>query len=164
MSDRAPGQSSSGELAVRRAVGALGVLVMAVGVLSLVQDVPAQNRWPVLRWLVGGLVLHDAVLAPAAVLLGVLVLRRVPDRLGGLLRAGLLAAAALGFLLLMVVMGSMLRRNPTVLPVDQWISFLGATVLLALVCAGVGALGRAGRTRRRARGDDPVPGASSGGQ
>ncbi len=164
MRDRVPEQASTGERAVRRAIGALGVLVMAVGVVILVQDVPAQSRWPVLRWLVGGLVVHDALLAPAAVLLGVLVLRRAPDRLGTVLRAGLLAAAALGFLLLMVVMGSMLRRNPTVLPVDQWVSFLGATVLLALVCAGVGALGRATRARRRSRIGDPGADRSPGGQ
>ncbi len=163
MRDRPAERSGAGERTARRAIGALGVLILAVGVVILLPDIPAQSRWPVLRWLVGGLIVHDAVLAPAAVLLGVLVLRRVSDRLGGVLRAGLLAAAALGFLLLMVVMGSLLRRNPTVLPVDPTVSFFGAVVLLGLVCAGVGALGRAGRARRRTRSGRGAQG-SAGGQ
>ena len=57
-----------------------GVALVGVGVVVGLTSVP-QGQWPsVLLWLAGGVAVHDAVLAPAAVVLGALV--RLAPRCG----------------------------------------------------------------------------------
>ena len=73
----------------------------------------------VLLWLAGGVAVHDAVLAPAAVVLGALVLPRVPVGWRPALRAGTLAAAVLGIVAVVIVAASRIRRDPSVVPVPQ---------------------------------------------
>jgi hypothetical protein len=76
---------------VRWALGTVGVLLVLCGVRAFVVAVPPR-QWPgVVTWLGAGVVVHDAVLAPCAVALGWLVLRRAPEVVRPPLRLGLLA-------------------------------------------------------------------------
>jgi hypothetical protein len=63
--------------AVRLALGATGVVLVLVGVWHLLGRGPA-DLVATLVWLAGGVVAHDAVIAPVVVLLGVALLPRLP--------------------------------------------------------------------------------------
>ncbi|QZY30426.1 hypothetical protein [Nocardioides coralli] len=62
----------------RVAVGAVGALAAAYGALLLLDD-PLPALVSLVVWLAGGVLLHDAVLAPAALGLGWLGSRFVPE-------------------------------------------------------------------------------------
>ncbi len=121
----------------RLVIGVVGVAAIGFGLLVGLREVPVAAWWPVGRWLVAGILAHDAVLAPISVLLGLVVLRRVPDRWRPTARAALLALGASLLLLACVLVASGLRRNPTVLPFPAWASVLGAMVLVVAVSAAV---------------------------
>jgi hypothetical protein len=63
--------------AVRLSLGATGVVLVLVGVWHLLGRGPADLVATVV-WLAGGVVAHDAVIAPVVVLLGVALLPRLP--------------------------------------------------------------------------------------
>ena len=63
--------------AVRLSLGATGVVLVLVGVWQLLGRGPADLVATVV-WLAGGVVAHDAVIAPVVVLLGVALLPRLP--------------------------------------------------------------------------------------
>ena len=56
----------------------VGLPMMLVGVVGLVQNPDATPPSSFLRFFVGGDVLHDVVVAPLALLVGVLVIQRMP--------------------------------------------------------------------------------------
>lgn len=133
--------------AVRTALGALGVLVLGWG-LWLVVGLGSAQILGVLRWVVGGIVLHDGALVPVVVLLGVVAAARVPDRV----RAPLVGAlVVLGPLTLVAVpvLGRYGARpdNPTLLDRPYWSGYL-AIVALVVVATVVWTL-------RRRSGTDP---------
>ncbi|MGY4642883.1 hypothetical protein [Cellulomonas sp. URHB0016] len=129
----------------------LGTAMVGTGVVVGLTSVP-QGQWPsVLLWLAGGVAVHDAVLAPAAVLLGAAVLGRVPPPWRPALRAGALGAAVLAVFAVVIVVASGMRRDPSVVPVPPTTSLVVATsvlVLAVLVGAAVGSV----RHRPRAPG------------
>ncbi len=124
-------RAGRGARLARLTIGAIGLAAITVGLVLAVVEVPSGSRFAVATWLVGGLVVHDAVLAPAALVLGVVVLDRVPAGWRPALRAGLLGVGSLGFLLVCLVVATGLRRNPTVLPLDPVVGMLGALALLS---------------------------------
>ena len=65
--------------AVRMALGVLGVVAVAWGAW-LVSDDGFDRLLSTGLWLAGVVVLHDAVLAPAVVVLGILAARTLPNR------------------------------------------------------------------------------------
>lgn len=133
--------------AARWALWAAGLAMIGWGLWTAWVRVPPEQWVSVLLWLAGGVVVHDAVLAPLAILIGLRVLPRVPDAWRPALRGGLLALGVLALLGVGVFMGAAGRRNPSVVPQDPW-----AAVLVALGVLVVGVLiGGIVATRRRAR-------------
>ncbi|WP_315094223.1 hypothetical protein [uncultured Cellulomonas sp.] len=131
-----------------------GIVLVGVGVVVGLTSVP-QGQWPsVLFWLAGGVAVHDAVLAPAAVVLGTLVLPRVPVGWRPALRAGALGAVVLAIFAVVIVVAAGMRRDPSVVPVPLTTSLVVATSALVLaVLTGV-AVGTAwGRPRGRGPAD-----------
>jgi hypothetical protein len=89
---------------LRIGLGAAGVLVGLVGVWTFVTGVPS-GQWPgVFIWLGGVVVAHDALIAPAAVLVGLAVFAVVPRRLRPPMRAAALAVASVILIGLPVLM------------------------------------------------------------
>ena len=126
-----------------------GVALVGVGVVVGLTSVP-QGQWPsVLLWLAGGVAVHDAVLAPAAVVLGALVLPRVPVGWRPALRAGALGAVVLAIVAVVIVVASGMRRDPSVVPVPLSTSLVVAAAVLVLAVLAGAAVGTA-RTRPRA--------------
>ena len=76
--------------AVRVLLGGVGVAVAAYGV-KLLLDLGFDNLRATLAWLIGGIVLHDGVLAAVTVLVGVafVALQRAGVRTGPLIIGGL---------------------------------------------------------------------------
>ena len=119
----------------RVGIGALGVAGLVYGLVLLVGLGPAQVL-PVLGWVLGGIVVHDAVLAPAVVLLGLLLARGAPARLRTTL---LRVVVVLGPLTLVAVpvLGRFGARpdNQTLLDRPYWVGYLLISVLVVAVAA-----------------------------
>jgi len=129
-----------------------GVVLVGVGVVVGLTSVPPSQWQSVLLWLAGGVAVHDVVLAPTALVLGALVLPRVPVGWRPALRSGALGAAVLAILAVVIVVASGMRRDPSVVPVPVTTSLVLATAVLVLAVLVGAAVGTA---RGRPRG--PVP-------
>ncbi|WP_254705643.1 hypothetical protein [Streptomyces vilmorinianum] len=129
-------------MVVRYVCGAVGVGLMGVGVWLIVRT---GTFWDVLVWLVGAIVLHDGVIAPLVLAVGLLV-AAVPAR--GVVRGGLIVAGCLTLVALPVMVRPGVPPNPTALPLDYVRNWL---VLLGVVAVGTVGLvvGRRLYQRRR---------------
>ncbi|GAA1898464.1 hypothetical protein [Lapillicoccus jejuensis] len=86
--------ATRGERRARVALVAVGLGLALVGAVAAVTTLPPAQWVRVALWLAAGVVVHDAVVAPLALALGVGVLGRVRrPAVRRLLRAGLLLAA-----------------------------------------------------------------------
>ncbi|MGW5352040.1 hypothetical protein ACWERV_16220 [Streptomyces sp. NPDC004031] len=124
------------------AVPGLFLLAMGGRLLARVRD-----PYPVLEWLAGAVLLHDAVIAPVVLAAGLAVARLRA-------RAAVRTALLTGGSLLLVTLPALLRpgptANPSVLPLPyarNLLVLLAATALAALAAAVPAAL----RARRAAR-------------
>ncbi len=117
---------------------AAGLAMTGVGVVSGLTSIPS-DQWPsVLLWMAGAVAVHDAVLAPLAIVLGLAVLPRVRPGWRAPLRAGALGAAVLGVFAVGLLAGAAGRRNPSVVPQDPATALFAATALLVVaVVAGI---------------------------
>lgn len=120
----------------RGILGALGVAVAAYGAMLLL-DLGAENLRATLVWVVGGVVLHDAVLAPLTILVGLVFLRlqRAGVAIGPLVVGGVVLASVT--LAAVPVLGRFGARtdNDTLLDRDYvvgWLVFAGIVVVLSL--------------------------------
>ncbi|MFJ3305278.1 hypothetical protein ACIPSA_19565 [Streptomyces sp. NPDC086549] len=127
---------------LRTTVGVAGVALMGVGasLLSDVRDLP-----DVLVWLGGAIVLHDAVIAPMVLLVGLLLVR---GGVRGPVRAALVVVGALTTVALPVLLRPGKTANSSVLPLDYPSNWLIALVAVATVTALVLAVRGFGRSRR----------------
>ena len=120
---------------IRILLGALGVAVATYGVVNLVVTGPPAVV--IGRYVIFGVVAdvaHDLLLAPLALVAGVLLARLAPAWLRGVLRAGLVISA----IVTLVAFPFVLHRgyhssNPSALPLDY---ARGLLVTLAAVWAG----------------------------
>lgn len=124
--------------ATRIVLVVLGVLVMAFGAYVLVTTVRPNRIGGLATWLLAAVVLHDAVLSPFIVAVG-LLLRRTGRRLGVGVLVVVQTAVVLGSVLALVVLPEIAakhhgQKNPTVLPFDYTTRLLVVEgVLLAVV-------------------------------
>ncbi|GAA0331730.1 hypothetical protein ACKI1I_36200 [Streptomyces turgidiscabies] len=114
---------------LRVVAGAAGLALMGVGVslLTDVRDLPG-----VLVWLGGAVVLHDMVIAPVVLLIGLALVR---GGVRGPVRGALLVAGALTAVALPVLLRPGRTANPSVLPLDYPRNWLVALVVVASVTA-----------------------------
>jgi hypothetical protein len=135
-------------LAARIALGAFGVWVASIGLRALLRGHPFAANAPVGRWLIGGVLAHDAIIAPTVFLLGAVTVRLAGPRI----RQALAAVLLIGGSALIVGLPDVLRKghnaNPTVTPLDYTRNLI--IVLLAVV-GGVVLTTSANGLRRRRR-------------
>lgn len=140
-------------LVARIALGAFGVWVGSIGLRALLRGHPFAANAPVGRWLVSGVLAHDAVIAPTVFLLGAVTVRLAGPRT----RQALAAILLIGGSVLIVGLPDVLRKghnaNSTVTPLNYTRNLL--IVLLAVV-AGVVLTTAASALRQRRR-DRPAP-------
>ncbi|GGW24071.1 hypothetical protein [Streptomyces xantholiticus] len=116
---------------MRLLLGAAGIALMTVGLSLLVTG--GQFR-DVALWLAGAVVLHDLLIAPLVLVIG-LLLALLPAR--GLLRGAFVGAGCLTVIALPVLLAPGTPRNPSVLPLDYPRNWL---LSLAAVAAVTGAV------------------------
>jgi hypothetical protein len=123
--------------AARIVLVVVGVLVIAFGAYVLVTTVRPNRIGGLATWLLGAVVLHDAILSPFVVAVGLLLRRS-----GRTLRAWALvvvqAVVVLGSVLAFVVLPEIAakahgQKNPTVLPFDYGARLLVVEGVLLLV-------------------------------
>jgi hypothetical protein len=141
-------------LLARVALGAFGLWVLSIGARGLLRGHPFAANAPVGRWLLGGVLVHDALIAPV-----VFVLCAAAARLAGVrVRQALAAILLIGGSVLVVGLPDVLRKghnaNATVTPLDYSLNL--AIVLLAVI-GGTVIVTAAGplRERRRVRRSRP---------
>ncbi|MEU3917555.1 hypothetical protein [Streptomyces sp. NPDC029004] len=112
---------------MRIVTGALGVALMTVGAVLLLTGGQLKD---VALWLAGAIVLHDGIVAPLVLGVG-LLLAAVPAR--GTVRGALIVAGCLTAVALPVLLRPGTPKNPTVLPLDyvrNWLLALAAVAVL----------------------------------
>ena len=134
--------------ALRICLGALGAGVLGYGVFGLLAEPAIRDPAAVGEWLVVGVIVHDAVLAPLVFLLCALVSRFTGPRGRGRLAALLLVGGSLILISVPALLRKGLNPNRTVLPLD-YSRNLGL-VLLVLVAAVAVYAGLDARRRRAA--------------
>lgn len=132
----------------RLAIGAVGVLMGAFGALRFLQLDPAKLLDAVL-WLAGGVVVHDAILAPLTIALTVLGTRVVPAALRTRVTVALVVLLTVTVTAI-PVLGRFGARpdNATILPRDYTAGWLVLAVLVLVATLAAGPVTRAVRRRR----------------
>ena len=96
---------------------AAGWTIIAVGLLGILSNRIDTRPASLARFVVGGALLHDLVVAPIALLLAVVVAKLVPGRARPVVQAALVATAVLALFAFPLVRGyGLAARNPTSLP------------------------------------------------
>ncbi|GAA1507177.1 hypothetical protein BJ978_000814 [Agromyces terreus] len=149
--------------AARATLIVLGLAGLATGSFVLLTDVAPPQYPGVVLWVLGAIVVHDGVIAPLAVAVG-LGAARAKGVIGGrgiaVAQAALLVGAVLTVIAVPAIVASAIGpRNPTVL-VGTYALSLAVAWALVLVTAGVAlAVGASttGRSPRGARGRAAQP-------
>ncbi|MEJ5945755.1 hypothetical protein WDZ17_10680 [Pseudokineococcus basanitobsidens] len=126
----------------------VGVAVMAFGVLGFVLD--AGDTGPVASWVVlaAFAVGHDALFAPAVLVVVAVASRLVPDRAVPVVRAALLVSGALALVALPLVLGlGDDPSEPSALPLDYGRNLLVSLAVVWAVAALALLVPRRGRRR-----------------
>ncbi|HEY2044792.1 MAG TPA: hypothetical protein VGH11_19105 [Jatrophihabitans sp.] len=82
---------------IRVSLGVVGILVLGYGVLRILQDQRHTHPVALGEWLIGALIVHDGIIAPVVIAIGVLLAKVVPPRArvfvqGGLVVGGLISS------------------------------------------------------------------------
>ena len=116
---------------------AIGWAVIAWGLVGIVSNRLDTRPANLARFVVGGALLHDLLVAPLAILAGVLVTRAVPPRARGPVQAALVVSAIVALFSFPLVRGyGLAANNPTSLPHNYGLNLL---VVLGVVWAAAGA-------------------------
>ncbi|WP_147305887.1 hypothetical protein [Subtercola boreus] len=137
-----PGMSARTMRLTRTILIGVGVLGLVLGAVVLVskQDLPAILR--VAAWMLGAIILHDAILSPIVFLIGV-VARHAGRRVSKVVLMIIQGGIVTGCLLMLLVVPEIYAKtlpiaNDTVLPFDYaarlGFMWLGLAVLTAGVC------------------------------
>ncbi|MFD7536974.1 hypothetical protein [Streptomyces sp. NPDC059819] len=119
-------------LSTRSALGAAGLAMMVLGGVLLWGQA---THWDVLIWLAGAVVLHDGLIAPLVLGVG-LLLGGLKNR--GLPRGALLTAGCLVLIALPLLLRPLPTANSSVLPLNY---VRGLLICLAAVAALAGMIG-----------------------
>ncbi|ROP61335.1 hypothetical protein [Curtobacterium sp. PhB115] len=141
--------------AARIVLVVVGVLVIAFGAYVLVTSVRPNRIVGLATWLLGAVILHDAILSPFVVGVG-LLLRRAGRALRVWVLVVVQVAIVLGSVLALVVLPEIAakhhgQKNPTILPFDYGTRLLLVEGVLLLVVVAVLVVGVV-RARRRSAG------------
>ncbi|ARC56177.1 hypothetical protein AS850_03685 [Frondihabitans sp. 762G35] len=122
-------------------VGALGIVF---GAWVMVDTVRPKSIWGLATWLIGAVIIHDAIIAPAVVAISI-AMRRVGRRIPPAVIAIVQGAVVVGSVFTLVVVPEIIRKakvpnNDTVLPFDYasrlvvlWAAIVVITALVVTV-------------------------------
>jgi hypothetical protein len=138
----------------RLLLGALGVGVAAYGAWLLLQE-DLSDLVDTAVWLAGGVVLHDFVLVPLTLLLGVALVRLLPADLRAPVAGGLVVLGTVTLMAVPVLGGwGANADNPTILDRNYpagWLLVAGVTILVVALTVVIRHEGRSGGPGARRR-------------
>ena len=138
----------------RLLLGALGVAVAAYGAWLLLQEDLA-DLVDTAVWLAGGVVLHDFVLVPVTLLLGLALIRLLPANLRAPVVGGLVVLGTVTLMAVPVLGGwGANADNPTILDRNYtagWLFVAGVTILAVVLTIMLRLGGRSGGPSARRR-------------
>lgn len=141
----------------RFALGGVGVAAMLWAAYLTLTGGKATNPVGVATWLVAGLVLHDAVLAPAVVAAGWVLARVLPPWLRAPVQTGALVVGVLTLASVPLLLGRGRRPdNPSADPLDYPRNLLLVVAVVVVVCAGWALVLWWRRARSGAQGHEPA--------
>jgi hypothetical protein len=115
---------------------AIGWAIIAWGVVGIFSHSLDTRPANLARFVVGGALLHDLLIAPLVILAGVLVARRVPARARGPVQAAMAISAIVALFAYPLVRAyGLAANNPTSLPHNYGLNLV---ILLAVVWAAAG--------------------------
>jgi hypothetical protein len=115
----------------RVVTGTGGLALIGYGLYGMLNDRYIEHPWDVLRWAVGGLLIHDGLWVPVVCLAGATFARSTPVRTGLIVTA---AVTAVG--LPAVLREGVNHGNPSVLPLPYGRNLLLTLAAIALFTAG----------------------------
>lgn len=128
---------------------AAGWAVIGVGMRGIAVHAVDTRPADLARFVVGGALLHDLVVAPAAIAAGVLVARTVPGRVRAVVQAALIVTAVVALFSVPLVRAyGRATHNPTSLP-HNYAANLAAVLAVVWAVAAVVAVARLTRRRHR---------------
>jgi MFS family permease len=129
---------------VRIGLIVIGVAMLAIGGVVLLTDVSPRRHLGIAAWMLGALVVHDAVIAPVVLFVGAL-LRRAGRRIPGAVLVIVQVALVVGAVVTALVVPEILKQgigteNPTVLPLEYGLNlavfYAGLAVATAAAIVG----------------------------
>jgi hypothetical protein len=148
---RPVGRTVARPSAARTAVGAVGAAGIGFGAWQVLAGTPVA----VGVWLAGGVIAHDAVLAPTVLALGWIVSRTLPRPAQGPVQVGALVAGSVALmsapLWLRPLLGPVSRANPSANPLDYPRNLALVLAVIAAATAAVLLTSTGRRTIRRRR-------------
>ena len=131
----------------RLLLGVLGVAVAAYGAWLLLQE-DLSDLVDTAVWLAGGVVLHDFLLVPLTLLIGVALIRLLPANLRAPVAGGLVVLGTVTLMAVPVLGGwGANADNPTILDRNYtagWLVVAGVTMLVVVLTIALRRGGRSG--------------------
>lgn len=128
---------------------AIGGVVMAIGIFGVFSEARATHPSSLAIWVIGSLVVHDLLIAPATFAIGGAVKRYVPARFRTALQFAMFLSAMLVVISIPVLVRSGARPdNPSLLPRNYTAGLIVAVAVTWLFAGGVLALSFLRRQRK----------------
>lgn len=135
----------------RITLAVLGAVFIGIGLYNLFTTITFPQLTNLAVWLIGVVVVHDFVIAPAIIAVGFVLSRTVSARIRPIVQGGFIVAAVLTAISIPVVLGlGRYPGNPSLLPLDY-----GRNLVIILITVAVVTVILAGiRLARDARASD----------
>jgi hypothetical protein len=119
---------------LRVALGVIGICLSGYGILRLLQSLSGKELLGLGRWLVGALIVHDGLIAPVVIGIGLLLQRFVPDRARAFVQPGLIVGGLISSVAVVLIWRRGKASAPSLTLLNQNYS-MHLVLLLALVAA-----------------------------
>lgn len=86
------------QMPTRLVLGAVGIGLMCFGILRILQHPNTSHPIGLAEWLIGSLLVHDVIIAPAVIAIGWLLARVLPDRARGFVQAALITGGLISLI------------------------------------------------------------------
>ena len=129
----------------------VGVALLAVGGITLLNDVNPKRYIGLASWLIGALIIHDGIIAPTVFVI-ILFFRRANKRIPVIFLLIVQGAIVVGSIISLLVVPEILKKaigaaNPTLLPLDYStnlvVFLIGLAILTGIALGAYAALSRA---------------------
>ena len=118
---------------IRLVLAVFGLAFLAIGAYALATTLSPGQIPSLAGWLIGVLVVHDAIIVPLTIVVGFALSKTVSARVRPVVQGGLIVAAILSLISIPVVLAyGRYPENPSLLPLDY-----GRNIVIILITVGL---------------------------